>query len=165
MKFTTRFFILLVKMMLCSKLHCQKGFNLNPFSYKILPAAWHSPPCPRGLPSGVGGSGKHQWWLRKTPLGVFLSHQRQIKGPNHNSVRTASPFSTTNVFLTGSHQPPNPEPPLQVSCLFATRQGFVQDVREPNPTREGRMYEGYTNEQEREECLRERSMSGRSKNV
>ena len=27
--------ILLVKNMLCGKLHCQKGFNLNPFSYKI----------------------------------------------------------------------------------------------------------------------------------
>ena len=30
--------ILLVKNMLCSKLHCQKDFNLIPFSYKI--ATW-----------------------------------------------------------------------------------------------------------------------------
>ena len=32
----TNSLILLVKNMLCSKLHCQKGFDLNPFSYKIL---------------------------------------------------------------------------------------------------------------------------------
>jgi len=32
----TNSLILLVKNMLCSKLHYQKGFNLNPFSYKIV---------------------------------------------------------------------------------------------------------------------------------
>jgi len=32
----TNSLILLVKNMLFSKLHCQKGFNLNPFSYKIF---------------------------------------------------------------------------------------------------------------------------------
>ena len=35
MKFTTRFLILLVEIMLCSKLHCQKSFKLKHISYKI----------------------------------------------------------------------------------------------------------------------------------
>ena len=35
MKFTTRFFLLLVKNVLCSKLHCQKVSKLEHISYKI----------------------------------------------------------------------------------------------------------------------------------
>jgi len=36
MKFTyTNALILLIKIMMCSKLHCRKGFKLNPFSYKM----------------------------------------------------------------------------------------------------------------------------------
>jgi len=34
--------------MLCSKLHCQKGFNLNPFSYKIALPCSASPASQRG---------------------------------------------------------------------------------------------------------------------
>ena len=36
MKFTTRFLILLVKIILCIKLHCKKYFKLKHISYKIL---------------------------------------------------------------------------------------------------------------------------------
>ena len=35
-KFTTRFFILLVTIMLCSHLHCPKAFGLKLFSYQFL---------------------------------------------------------------------------------------------------------------------------------
>ena len=51
----TIFEILLVKNMLCSKLHYQKGFNLNLFSYKILAPASNAPPgCPREQVWGGG---------------------------------------------------------------------------------------------------------------
>ena len=59
----TNSLLLLVKNMLCSKLYRQKGFNLNPFSYKMLSAG------------GGDAGGADDWGCTVLHLAVKRDHQ------------------------------------------------------------------------------------------
>ena len=59
----TNSLMILIKMMLCGKLHCQKFLKLKIFSYKII-LSIHQPRYDRILGMRVSGSGGLTgWWI------------------------------------------------------------------------------------------------------
>jgi len=76
--------------MLCSKLHCQKGFKLKPFFYKIVRTALLPPPgLPRLAELGTNKPVKARFWPWLEPFSVRTSLKQFKSIPPPATVTTA----------------------------------------------------------------------------